>query len=104
MTLDGDGQPTTLSQYGDADGPHHVQRRYDGQGRLKEEDDRFNQRSTWTYDEAGNRLSVTDPAGTTTTAPDRLNRIARQTTAAGSTELSYSTAGWRRCSCGSGGV
>lgn len=81
-----------------------MQRRYDGQGRLKEEDDRFNQRSTWTYDEAGNRLSLTDPAGTTTTAPDRLNRIARQTTAAGSTELSYSTAGWRRCSCGSGGV
>lgn len=36
---------------------------------------------------------MTDPAGTTTTAPDRLNRIARQTTAAGSTELSYSTAG-----------
>ena len=93
FTLDGDGQPTTLSQYGAADGPQHVQRRYDGQGRLIEEDDRFNQRSTWTYDEAGNRLSVTDPAGTTTTAPDRLNRIARQTTAAGSTELSYSTAG-----------
>jgi len=93
FTLDGDGQPTTLSQYGDADGPHHVQRRYDGQGRLIEEDDRFNQRSAWTYDEVGNRLSVTDPAGTTRTAPDRLNRIARQTTAAGSTELSYSTAG-----------
>lgn len=36
---------------------------------------------------------MTDPAGTTRTAPDRLNRIARQTTAAGSTELSYSTAG-----------
>ena len=93
FTLDGDGQPTTLSQYGEADGPHHVQRRYDGQGRLREEDDRFGQRSTWTYDEAGNRLSLTDPAGTTTTAPDRLNRIARQSTAAGSTELSYSSAG-----------
>ncbi len=36
---------------------------------------------------------MTDPAGTASTAPDRLNRIARQTTAAGSTELSYSTAG-----------
>ncbi|SDD94543.1 RHS repeat-associated core domain-containing protein [Aquimonas voraii] len=93
FALDGDGRPTTLSQYGAADGPQHVQRRYDGQGRLIEEDDRFNQRSTWTYDEAGNRLSLTDPAGTTTTAPDRLNRIARQTTAAGSTELSYSSAG-----------
>lgn len=58
-----------------------------------EESDSFKQRSTWTHDEAGNRLSVTDPAGTTTTAPDRLNRIARQTMAAVSTELSYSKAG-----------
>src|SRR5690606_15240054 len=88
-----DGQPTQLSQYGEAGGPHHVERRFDGQGRLVQETDRFGQRSDWTYDEAGNRLQLRDPAGTTSTQPDRLNRTVRLTTAEGSTELGYTPAG-----------
>ena len=84
--LDGDGQPTRLSQYGESDGPHHISRQYDGHGRLIAEDDRYGQHSTWTYDEVGNRLQLGDPAGTTVTQPDRLNRLVRLSRPDGSTD------------------
>lgn len=91
--LDGDGQPTRLSQYGESDGPHHIRRQYDGHGRLIAEDDRYDQHSQWTYDEVGNRLQLSYPAGTTVTQPDRINRLVRLSRPDGSTELRYSPAG-----------
>ncbi|WP_395788215.1 RHS repeat-associated core domain-containing protein, partial [Aquimonas sp.] len=92
--LDGDGRPTQLSQSGGSDGIALTQRRYNGQGWLETETDRYGQRTVWTHDEVGNRTRREDPAGITSYQPDALNRTTAVTVpGAGSTSLDYTPAG-----------
>jgi YD repeat-containing protein len=77
-----------------SDGIALTQRRYNGQGWLETETDRYGQRTVWTHDEVGNRTRREDPAGTTSYQPDALNRTTAVTVpGAGSTSLDYTPAG-----------
>ncbi len=90
------GSPPVISTY--TDGGMEEQHggdvsAYDPIGRLLQETKESGDVLTYGYDQAGNRTSVTTPAGTTTYGYDELNRLATVVDATGTTTYGYDDVG-----------
>jgi RHS repeat-associated protein len=66
---------------------------YDARGRLTMETKASGDVLVYTYDDAGNRSSVTTPEGTATYTSDELNRLSTVVDATGTTTYTYDAAG-----------
>ncbi|MEX2475769.1 RHS repeat domain-containing protein [Marinobacter sp.] len=58
----------------------HTGTTYDAASRVTSETDALDGVTTYTYDAAGNRLTATNPEGTTRNSYDAQNRLTRLTT------------------------